>query len=227
MEWAISQQVNIINFSYVLFNASTKLLDTLNAASKHGIAVICSTADEGYTTTQAWPATYNTSKALNNIFPVGASDENQKITSYSNEHLAAYLIQGENINVLTENESIDNKQRIVSGSSVATAMASGVASLAWACYMIMQDIQASNPQHHRQPQNIIKQIFEEMCPRELRQVSPRHMSPWEVFPTKERDHRAWEAKSPQAYTLGDQNQFKKWIENHFKKCVFRRPKEVV
>lgn len=94
--------------------------EVINAASTKGIVLICSTADEGNNQPEVWPASYN------DTIDIAACDEMGYLAPYSNQH-ARYYFQGQKI-VADASEFTDSPEQI-GGSSVATALAAGVASL--------------------------------------------------------------------------------------------------
>ena len=124
LKWAISHGVQIINCSFALFKMHEDLEKQINAAANKGILLICSTADEGYIRQDVWPAKYRSS-SFKNVMSIAACDSEGKLTGYSSKTLAKYRLQGENIDAADPEASLKDSDAVVSGSSMATAMASG------------------------------------------------------------------------------------------------------
>jgi hypothetical protein len=148
-----------------LLGHDESLSAAIGNARKEGIVVFCSTADKGYIMQDVWPAKY--AKSHDCIFPVAACNAHGRLTEYSNETDAQYTFQGEDILASNGNGPIGEAERRVSGSSVATAIATGVASLVLGCYRILLDLYApphvvmrSFPTNHAA---IIKNVFAKMC----------------------------------------------------------------
>jgi subtilisin family serine protease len=132
--------------SFALNDQSDKLQSAIDMAHGHGIVLVCSTADEGENRTRAWPASYDSTLAV-----AACNDAGEKLVSSTTE--ARYYFRGEN--VLYEpgisngvygggrggggggdggrGGGISSSAEKISGSSVATAIAAGVASLCLAC----------------------------------------------------------------------------------------------
>jgi hypothetical protein len=216
IEWAIAQKVDIINLSLVLFRDHRSLSTVIDNARKEGIVVFCSTADMGYVAQPVWPAKY--AKSHDCIFPVAACNAHGRFIEYSSETDAQYAFQGEDILASDGNGPNAEAERRVSGSSVATAMATGVASLVLSCYRILLNIDV--PSHMIKqsfPSNqaaIIKNVFANMCHDHNSQETPPRIMPWFVFPTKASDDDQKDGME-QGYTLGEAEDIKHWIIERF------------
>ncbi|KAG5769161.1 hypothetical protein H9Q72_003504 [Fusarium xylarioides] len=124
IHWAIENHVDIISMSWTLNKPNTELNRAIKSAHEKGIVVFCSTADEG---------------ALSNAEPVGEADHVLTVSATDRwGHLTSKAITSRKVDVLIEGENIVapapdymiNQSNTVSGSSVATALAAGIASLA-------------------------------------------------------------------------------------------------
>jgi hypothetical protein len=203
-ELEISQQVHIINCSFAIFEKHEELQPQISAASKQGILVICSTADDGYIRQDVWPAKYHLSN-FRNVIPVAACDAKGKLTGYSSKTWAKFRLQGEQIDAADQEASLKVTNAIVSGTSVATAMASGIASLVLACYSILRFCE-SEPQE-RENLQVVLNIFDQMCPPDTRDEDPLLLTPGLIFP-KKKDH------------FLDVAHFERWIKGIFAKSEF-------
>ncbi|KAK4151163.1 hypothetical protein C8A00DRAFT_17410 [Chaetomidium leptoderma] len=135
---AIEEEVDIISMSFALNETNDKLQNAINLAHSSDIVLLCSTADEGENRTRAWPASFRSTLAI-----AACNDAGEKLGSSTSA--AQYYFRGEN--VLCESASGGIRKagengaggdgggsgEMISGSSVATAIAAGVASLCLAC----------------------------------------------------------------------------------------------
>lgn len=140
--------MDIINCSFALGTSSPQLEEVLRKAKKKDIIIMCSTADEGENTDEVWPAAYyrreqDKAEKFENIFPIVGCDEHGKFSKYANEGAGRYMFRGEDVDTSSTDPSVPIETANVQGSSVATAMATGVASLILACYRMVQDTQSS------------------------------------------------------------------------------------
>ncbi|CAG9975209.1 unnamed protein product [Clonostachys byssicola] len=124
IHWAIENCVDIISISWTLNKANAELNKAIESAYENGIIVFCSTADEG---------------ALSNAEPVGQAAHVLTVSATDQwGHLTSKATSSRKVDVLVPVENIDapapdymiNQSNTVSGSSVATALAAGIASLA-------------------------------------------------------------------------------------------------
>ncbi|PMD38046.1 subtilisin-like protein [Hyaloscypha variabilis F] len=127
VKWAAAQKVDIISMSLCMYETSEKFQDLVtNVVRSQGIVILCSTADEGNNNQEVWPAKHIDTLAI------AACNLNGKLTQWSTDTGAQYHFPGEDIT--TELVPYDLSRKKISGSSVATALAAGVASLVLACY---------------------------------------------------------------------------------------------
>lgn len=136
--------MDIINCSFALRTSSPQLEEVLRKAKKKDIIIMCSTADEGENTDEVWPAAYyrreqDKAEKFENIFPIVGCDEHGKFSKYANEGAGRYMFRGEDVDASSTDPSMPIETANVQGSSVATAIATGVASLILACYRMVQD----------------------------------------------------------------------------------------
>ncbi|RYP07033.1 hypothetical protein DL764_002792 [Monosporascus ibericus] len=126
VKWAVEQKVDIISISWVTKSMVPELRAVIESAAKHTL-VFCSTADTGTWSGPAFPADYN------DTVRVSATDKygNLMPASDKGSHAVNVPVPGEDIpafgpSYMGEGIAVGT----VSGSSVATALAAGIASLA-------------------------------------------------------------------------------------------------
>jgi len=123
---ATHDNVDVISMSFALNDPDNNLKYAIADAHTKGIVLLCSTADEGENRTRAWPASYGNTLAI-----AACNDEGKKSLSSTTE--AQYYFRGENVLYEPLNGNNAGSGEKISGSSVATAIAAGVASLCLAC----------------------------------------------------------------------------------------------
>ncbi|KAK5991372.1 Subtilisin DY-like protein [Cladobotryum mycophilum] len=131
IHWAIEKDVDIISLSLVAYTDVSNLSNALMAAKDKDIVILCSTADEGY---RSPTAVTGQSQHQQDVFTIAAHDQWGNVLDYSQKGGYSFGFIGNNVHVgqvpfLKSTES-------VSGSSVATAIAAGTASLILACYRL-------------------------------------------------------------------------------------------
>ncbi|KAI0520750.1 hypothetical protein F5B22DRAFT_598226 [Xylaria bambusicola] len=131
IEWAIDKKVDIISISLVVFANTEDMIKQIEKARRKDIVVLVSTADTGLATTPT-----STDKPDNNedLFTIVACDKWGNLLPFSQKSGYRFRFVGHNVQVgqipfLKSEES-------VTGSSAATAIAAGAASLILACYRI-------------------------------------------------------------------------------------------
>jgi hypothetical protein len=122
VRWAIDQNVHIISMSWVTMKKSPSLLKAVRRATRKNVLVFCSTADIGLVYGKAWPADHHAS------ISVSASDALGRPRPQSRDH-ADLLVSGEDVMADGPNYIKKQTKQSISGSSVATALAAGIASL--------------------------------------------------------------------------------------------------
>lgn len=128
VEWAIEKKVDIISISWVTTQHNERLREAIKnavrgSATHHPILVFCSTADEGVYSGKIYPADFE------GTMRVAATDKYGTIRSASQPRVDI-LVPGEDIEAEGPSYMGEYVKSTVSGSSVATALASGIASLA-------------------------------------------------------------------------------------------------
>lgn len=165
--------------SLVLYKSHETLRKVINIAGSKDIVVICSTADKGNNHQIVYPARYQEEQQQDCVFPIAACDINGKVTSWSTETQAKFHFRGEDVPIRTSrlfdpkiSKSVPrypaSPTRVVSGSSVATAIAAGTASLILACHLMA--VKGEEPLGRRQ---CVQMGFQAMkVSPELRYVEP-------------------------------------------------------
>ncbi|KAI0593784.1 hypothetical protein F4775DRAFT_596851 [Biscogniauxia sp. FL1348] len=131
IQWARDQKVDIICMSFAILETSEFLDTTISAANADGIVLLCSTHDQGSNVSKAWPA--DSAETIT----VTACDEYGALPRPTNEDKYKHKLHGFNVaaGAIPFLESTDR----VSGSSVATAIATGLSSLILSCLRLAND----------------------------------------------------------------------------------------
>ncbi|KAI0096962.1 hypothetical protein GGR51DRAFT_542140 [Nemania sp. FL0031] len=127
IEWAIAKGVDIISMSFAMFEQKDRLDEVIKEAKKQGIVMMCSNHDEGANTKESYPANCEHTWVVTACDEYGFTPrERDQSTDPGN-----YMFQGLDVaaGVIPFLESSDR----ISGSSVATAIASGIGSLILSC----------------------------------------------------------------------------------------------
>lgn len=129
IKWALEQKVDIISMSWTTRTSDKHLeravYEAADDSSGRATLMFCSTADEGMYSDNIYPADYD-----KKVVRVSATDRWGHLTSKSHGPKAVNIqIPGENIEAVGP-AYIGSVMPHVSGSSVATALAAGIASLA-------------------------------------------------------------------------------------------------
>ncbi|OIW30896.1 subtilisin-like protein [Coniochaeta ligniaria NRRL 30616] len=169
LEWVLSEGVQIINCSFALRDwnqaHSPSLRDVILRAKDMGVVIMCSTSDEGDLTEKVWPAAFhNTDKSaaepFDNVFPIVGCDEHGKPSRFANERAGRFFFRGEDIDASGTEPDLLKERGMVLGSSVATAIATGVGSLVLACY---QMIRVREGLHTTvKPPSVVNSVFHQM-----------------------------------------------------------------
>ncbi|KAI1086805.1 hypothetical protein F5B19DRAFT_498003 [Rostrohypoxylon terebratum] len=173
INWAVTQGVDIISISWTLKKPDKTLEEAIKNAAQKTI-IFCSTPDEGVYS-EAWPVGYK-----EHVLSVSATDRHGHLTSQTKGAESVDIqIPGEDIRA-TGPSYIGNVLPTVSGSSVATALAAGIASLSLLLLKIF------NPPHDERLQQFrtkegINRVFAHMgAPGTAIQLS-------KLFPSESKD----------------------------------------
>ena len=174
IRWAIDQHVDIISLSLVLFNGHKDLYNAVHAASRENIVIICSTADKGNNQQKVYPAQYLEEKKIDCLIPIAGCDQYGKLTDWSTETKAKYHFLGKDV-IARSVGVMTGSGKEISGSSVATAIAAGMASLVLACSRLA--LEEENYERKQQ----IEIFFEKMQTLENRNSELKYVEPAILF----------------------------------------------
>ncbi|MGL6104367.1 MULTISPECIES: S8 family serine peptidase [unclassified Exiguobacterium] len=118
IDWAISQEVDIINMSYGFSYSDLSLKKAIKRAANAGILIIAATGNTFGLSTD-YPARYQ------NVLSISAIDKNKSIYSYAGKGKVDFVAPGVDVPVL----NLNGKLKLQSGTSFSTAYATGVISL--------------------------------------------------------------------------------------------------
>lgn len=173
ISWAVEANADIISISGAFFKADTLLEDAISEAMKAGVVVIASTAGEGYRKgKEVYPANYES------VMRIAAADWWGRETPESVLENADYILPGDHIVVKTGFLGSDMVPQEVSGTSVATAIAAGIASLILSCHRMAlstQDGESEWKYHKEHKRAIVRVFFDKMV------SEGKFVKPWEVF----------------------------------------------
>ena len=167
--------VDIISMSLVLFKGNNELYAAVNRAGKEDIAIICSTADQGNNHQKVYPAIYQKEWQVDCLIPVAACDKYGKLTDWSTTTEAKYNFRGKDVTARPVRLMKGSKTHI-SGSSVATAIAAGTASLILAC-----SLYALNDNEELVRRQRIEHFFKAMQTEEIRNLGLKYVEPSIIF----------------------------------------------
>ena len=151
--------------------------------------MIASTAGEAHRQEEAYPANYP------EVLKIAATDYRGRATAESIKENADFMFPGENIVAKTTFLGSSNPTDEVSGTSVATAIASGVASLVLACHRLSLSKQQGNNtpawhDHGNLKRKLVKNVFAKMVDN-----LGKFVKPW-LFFGDSADQSSWgEARS--------------------------------
>lgn len=126
IEWALDNKVDIISASWIIktdHKGAEKFKAAIHKATQQGVLVICATADVGaHDSGETWPANFA------NVISISASNEYGLPMPWSVRDVDAMLI-GDQIKTSGPGYMSLGEDARESGSSIATAIAAGLASL--------------------------------------------------------------------------------------------------
>lgn len=123
VKWAVEQGVDVISISWITKGDFPELKLAIEEAAKHAL-VFCSTADEGTWANPVFPACYE------GTIRVSATDRYGNLMPASDHNAINIPVPGQNVPAFGPSYMGAVFAGTVSGSSVATALAAGMASLA-------------------------------------------------------------------------------------------------
>jgi subtilisin family serine protease len=125
IDYAIENGAQVINCSWGTDDESLALREAIKRAAQHGIIVVTSAGNQSrdIETTPRYPASFD----LPHLISVASTDNADQLTSFSNWGMAHVSIAAPGTDILTTKVSGDYQS--VSGTSVSTALVTGVAGL--------------------------------------------------------------------------------------------------
>jgi len=160
----------------------------IRKAEAAGIVVLASTSDQGLTEVSAWPALYGSVLAVSSADASGnLIRDHIKLKGNKGPH---YSFQGEEITI---------GGTLITGSSVATAIAAGIASLLVSCYKMTQ-IDSKIPLANGR-KNMVMNCFDSMMERI---GETNYCAPWKFFPEKSNN-----------WNFGGPREVLKWMTDKF------------
>lgn len=111
--------------SFVILETTEALDASISGANADGIVMMCSTHDQGSNISRAWPA------EASETFAIAACDEYGRMPRDLEDSKYAFKLQG--LNIPAGDIPFLESSGSISGSSVATAIASGLSSLILSC----------------------------------------------------------------------------------------------
>jgi subtilisin family serine protease len=139
IEWAVSNEVDIISMSWTIDAAETDDINALKRAveraGENGIIMYCAAKDEGKDAAKKEIYPYDSGPKV--IKRIGATDSFGKKLRYVLERDTDYFLPGEDLTEqlpLQGTASVEETKNHREGSSEATALAAGLAALILACF---------------------------------------------------------------------------------------------
>jgi hypothetical protein len=166
LKWVTKQDVDVISMSFALNYESDDLEAAIRKAAFQGIAMVSSTADDGDNKPEVWPAKYE------GPMGIAACDQHGLRTHYATSD-AEFYFQGERI--IYESLQGSEFREEISGSSVATAIAAGVASLYLSCCELDGE---EVPKAKRAEK--VRAAFNDMKGKDKKDTT-KYVRPWVVF----------------------------------------------
>jgi hypothetical protein len=137
---AIYKQVHIISMSWTIERTPRNAADiqelelAIEAAAKAGILMFCAANDQGIARDQSFPAACGGTK---HIFKVGAAKASGTMWKWVGDASDVdFIFPGHNVVKERPNDAPLDKCRTLTGSSVATALAAGLAALVLYCVQL-------------------------------------------------------------------------------------------
>ncbi|KAL6796988.1 peptidase S8/S53 domain-containing protein, partial [Trichoderma sp. SZMC 28012] len=188
LEWAIKSGADVISISIAFFKHDDRFQIAIEKAIKVNIVVIAATAGEAYRQEDAYPANFS------QVLSIAATDYWGKETPESLKEHADFMFPEKNIVARTSFLGSRHCTDEVSGTSVATAIASGVASLILAGHRLSLSklrSEAAWKHHGGLKLQIVKDVFTNMVDNN----SAKFVKPW-LFFGDSGDQTSWgEARS--------------------------------
>ena len=162
--------MDVISISIAMPTASKTLEKAIEHAKSDNIVMIGSRGDRGGNREMVFPAD------LDEVISISSFTNLGKKTG-STETSAQYFFQGENVSIPAEPSYLESQKR-ASGSSVATALAAGIAALTLSCRRLGDD------EKRVDRIKTVRSVFDRMTLPD----QDRYVRPWKVFKDENMDH---------------------------------------
>lgn len=125
IQYAVRQGVKIVNCSFGSSTASSSLKDAVGYAQDHGVLLVVAAGNDGESIdkTPLYPASYPNS----NILAVAATDDEDRLASFSNFGATAVDVAAPGDSILST--YLGGGYRVLSGTSMAAPYGAGIAAL--------------------------------------------------------------------------------------------------
>ncbi|KAF2275928.1 uncharacterized protein EI97DRAFT_458926 [Westerdykella ornata] len=152
IEWAIERNVDIISMSWSIRSDDRQhkgLDEALQDAANQGISMFCSSIDEGPTAPDNTYPGKNTS-----CIKIGAATATGTVLSWVSESKSDFLLPGESPQLTPETKLWGKLEAGLSGSSIATAVAAGIAGVLIYCERLLAPRDPRGPDPLRASNNM-------------------------------------------------------------------------
>ena len=149
-----------------------QLIQAAGSARAKDIVMVASRGDRGGNQEQIWPADTDGVISISSLTNFGKQADSTELS-------AKYYFQGENVSIPAESTYLES-QKIASGSSVATALAAGVAALSLSCRRLVREkFPGGGNEDNEQIDRVrtVKAVFDGMTGND----EDRYVKPWKVF----------------------------------------------
>ncbi|KAL8875188.1 MAG: hypothetical protein Q9198_006414 [Flavoplaca austrocitrina] len=191
---AIAKRVHIISMSWTIerttYNGSdiSELESAIEAAANERILMFCAPSDQGIAHDSSFPAACSSSKRL---FKIGAAQASGAVWKMVGDPADVdFIFPGHNVVKERPNDAPVEKCKTLTGSSVATAIAAGLAGLVLHCVQLgALNKQASNQQHGQGDPTLTMEDFKAMKGHErmkeaflaIGTTRDKYVKVWDVF----------------------------------------------
>jgi len=191
IDWAVDHHVDIISMSWTIERTednktvlSEGLRRAIHRASSASILMFCSSDDQGkLSKDDVYPGHFP------DTFKIGAAKASGREAEWTDKN-SDYTFPGEDLPVDLPCHLRSNTNNLASGSSLATALASGMAALLLYCFQICDD--SGNPERALQTARI-----HDNMDRAFRRMTNKNKQPRYI--------RAWEHLKPEFKDLPDED----------------------
>ncbi|KUJ16880.1 uncharacterized protein LY89DRAFT_669327 [Mollisia scopiformis] len=136
---AVDRKVHIISMSWTIERTAQNVSDiadletAIELAAKQGILMFCAANDQGISSDQSFPAAASTK----HLFKIGAAEASGTVWKWVGDPAQVdFIFPGHNVVKDRPNDAPLDKCKTLTGSSVATAFASGLAALILCCVQL-------------------------------------------------------------------------------------------